>query len=182
MARDNRTIGRFHLDGIMPAPRGIPQIEVSFDIDANGILTVKAKDKATGKEQHIRIEGSSSLDKDEIERMKREAEENAEKDKKEKETIDTLNQADSIIFTTEKQVKEFGDKLNEDDKKTIKDQVESLKESHKNKDIDSIKTKIEKLNETWNTISTKMYQGTTNTQTDPKGPDVEDVSYEEVKN
>jgi molecular chaperone DnaK len=135
MANGNRTIGRFHLDGIPPAARGVPQIEVTFDIDANGILHVGAKDKATGKEQSIRIEASSGLSKDEIEKMRKEAEANADADKQAREMVDKLNAADSLIFQTEKQLKEFGDKIPADKKKPIEDALGRLKDAHKAQDI-----------------------------------------------
>jgi len=193
MARDNRTIGRFHLDGIPPSPRGIPQIEVTFDIDANGILNVSAKDKATGKSQQIRIEASSGLTDSEITRMKKEAEENADKDRKLKEEIDKLNAADSLIFQTEKQLKEFGDKIPADKKGAIEKALEELKEAHKVKNIDQIDAAMANLNNAWQAASAEMYQAT---QQQPgadagKGPqqsstgkpdgDVTDVDFEEVK-
>lgn len=180
MARDNKSLGKFHLDGIMPAPRGIPQIVVSFDISADGILNVTAKDKATGKENKIRIEGSTHLSDSEIERMKKEAIENAESDKKEKEKIEKINQADSLIFQTEKQIKEFDDKLSDEQKDNLKSSVDKLKEAHKDKDIDRIDSEIQNLNSIWAEISTKIYQnsgGETNTQT---SNDTQDVHYEEV--
>lgn len=182
MARDNKSLGRFHLDGIMPSPRGIPQITVELDVDANGILSVSAKDKATGKENKIRIEGSSQLSKDDIERMKREAEENAETDRVEREKIDKLNQADSLIFQTEKQIKEFDDKLTEDNKSKLNGALSNLKESHKSGDISKIDSSINELNGIWNVISTELYQNS-NQDTPPPttSDDAEDVSYEEVK-
>ena len=146
MAKDNKTIGRFHLDGIPAAPRGVPQIEVTFDIDANGILTVSSKDKGTGKEQSIRIEASSGLSDEEIKRMKAEAEANAEADKKEKERIDKINQADSMIFQTEKQLKELGDKFPADKKATIEGALGKLKDAHKAQDIAAIDTAMAELN------------------------------------
>ncbi|MDR2402133.1 MAG: molecular chaperone DnaK [Cytophagales bacterium] len=147
MARDNRTVGRFHLDGINPAPRGIPQIEVTFDIDANGILSVSAKDKGTGKQQNIRIEGSSGLSQEEIDRMKREAELNVEADKKEKELVDKINEADSMIFQTEKQLKDFGDKLSAEDKKAIEDDLNALKMAKGTREASNIEnTKIKLMN------------------------------------
>lgn len=188
MARDNKTLGRFHLDGIMPAPRGVPQITVSFDIDVNGILKVSAKDKGTDKEQSIRIEGSSSLSDEEITRMKQEAEENAEKDKKEKEKIDKLNQADSLIFTTEKQIKEFGDKLKDGDKNKLNEILEKLKEVHKEQKIDEIDKCIEELTNEWQRISTEIYQQSQDNPQDidvndnDSGINTEDVDFEEVKN
>jgi len=187
MAKDNRSLGRFHLDGIMPAPRGIPQVEVTLDIDANGILSVSAKDKATGKENKIRIEGGSQLTKEEIERMKADAELNAESDRIEKELVDKVNMADSLIFQTEKQIKEFADKLTEEDKSALNEDLELLKTAHSSKDVQSIDTASEKLNSTWSTISTRLYQESqsepqVNTDTDTgNGSDVEDTSYEEVK-
>lgn len=179
MARDNRSLGRFHLDGIMPAPRGIPQIEVTLDIDANGILSVSAKDNATGKENKIRIEGGSQLSKDEIERMKREAEENVEADRLEREKIDKLNMADNMIFQTEKQIKEFEDKLTLEDKTELESILGELKEVHKSGNIDEIDPKLAKLNETWSRISTNLYSQT-QTQESPD-PESQDIPYEEVK-
>ncbi len=157
MANGNKTIGKFHLDGIPPAPRGVPQIEVTFDIDANGILNVSAKDKATGKEQSIRIEASSGLSDDEIEKMKREAEENAESDQQEKEKIDKLNAADSTIFQTEKQLKEFGDKLPDEKKQPIEEALEELKKVHQAQDLDGIDAAMEKLNTVFQTAAQEMY-------------------------
>jgi molecular chaperone DnaK len=182
MAKDNRDLGRFHLDGIMPAPRGIPQVEVTLDIDANGILSVSAKDKATGKENKIRIEGGSQLSKEEIERMKNEAEENAESDRLEKEKVDKLNMADSLIFQTEKQIKEFSDKLSDDDKSTLNSDLDSLKKAYAEKDVDNIDTSSNKLQETWNAISTKLYQDSSESNVNNTSEDsAEDVNYEEVK-
>ena len=186
MAKDNRSLGRFHLDGIMPAPRGIPQIEVTFDIDANGILSVSAKDKASGKENTIRIEGGSQLTKEEIERMKAEAEANAEADKLEKEKVDKLNMADSLIFQTEKQVKEFGEKLTEEDKSAINMDLDALKKAHSDKDVEAIEETSKKLNETWSTISTRLYQESsqpepTNEDNSNPNDEVQDADFEEVK-
>jgi len=158
MARDNKTIGRFHLDGIPSAPRGVPQIEVTFDIDANGILNVSAKDKGTGKQQSIRIEASTGLSEDEIKKMKMEAEANAEADKKAKETIDKLNHADSLIFQTEKQLKEFGDKIPADKKQPIESALEKLKEAHKNQNIEEIDAASEELNKAFHAASEEMYK------------------------
>lgn len=158
MAKDNKTIGRFHLDGIPPAPRGIPQIEVTFDIDANGILHVSAKDKGTGKEQRIRIEASSGLTDNEIKRMRDEAKANEESDKKEKEKIDKFNAADSMIFQTEKQLKEFGDKLPSDKKGPIEQALQKLKDAHKNQDIQGIETAMEELNKAWQVASEELYK------------------------
>jgi molecular chaperone DnaK len=182
MARDNRTLGRFHLDGIMPAPRGIPQIEVVFDLDANGILSVTAQDKATGKQNSIRIEGGSQLSKDEIEKMKQEAEANAESDKLEREKVDKLNQADNLIFQTEKQIKEFSDKLTDLNKSELESVLGELKEAHKSGDISGIDTSMNKLNETWNRISTELYSQS-NAEETPNGEtqETQDVSFEEVK-
>ncbi len=157
IASGNKTIGRFHLDGIPPAPRGIPQIEVTFDIDANGILHVNAKDKATGKSQSIRIEASSGLSDDEIKRMKQEAEANAEADKQAKERVDKLNQADSLIFQTEKQLKEYGDKIPADKKKPIEDALAKLKEAHKSQDLAAIDTAMNELNTVFSAASQEMY-------------------------
>lgn len=200
LAKDNKTIGRFHLDSIPPAPRGIPQIEVTFDIDANGILNVSAKDKATGKEQSIRIEASSGLSDADIKRMKDEATANAEADRKEKERIDTINKADSMIFQTEKQLKEFGDKLPADKKAPIESALQELKDAHKAQDIDRINSAIDKLNNVFQAASQEMYnaqaqqqqggaqqgpQGNPNAgqQTNNSGKDQEvtDVDFEEVK-
>jgi molecular chaperone DnaK len=184
MAKDNRSLGRFHLDGIMPAPRGIPQIEVTFDIDANGILSVSAKDKASGKENKIRIEGGSQLSKEEIEKMKQEAEVNAEADRLEREKVEKLNMADSLIFQTEKHIKEYAEKLTEDDKNSINSDLDALRKAHSEKNIEEIDSASSKLNETWATISTRLYQ---QTQTEPQtsdttdGGNFEETSYEEVK-
>lgn len=192
MARDNRTIGRFHLDGLPPAPRGIPQVEVIFDIDANGILHVTAKDKATGKSQNIRIEASSGLNDEEIQRMKREAEANAEADRKAKEEADKVNQADSMIFNTEKQLKEFGDKIPADKKAAIESALEQVKEAHKNKDLTAIDSSLQTLNAAWEAASKDLYnasqqagaegqpQGEAGNPTNA-GDGVTDVPYEEVK-
>jgi molecular chaperone DnaK len=158
MAKDNKSIGRFHLDGIPPAPRGVPQIEVTFDIDANGILNVSAKDKATNKEQSIRIEASSGLSESEIEKMKEEAKANAEEDQKAKEKIEKLNKADSLIFQTDKQLKEFGDKLSDDKKKPIESALEALRDAHKNEKIDELDQKMEDLNKAWQAASEEMYK------------------------
>ena len=158
MANQNKSIGQFNLTGITPARRGVPQIEVTFDIDANGILKVSAKDKATGKEQSIRIEASSGLSEDEINRMKAEAEQNAENDKKERERIDKMNQADSMIFQTENQLKELGDKLPADQKPAIEQALQQLKDAHKAGDVAAIDNAINALNAAWQTASQQMYQ------------------------
>ena len=197
MAKDNKTIGRFHLDGIPPARRGTPQIEVTFDIDANGIINVSAEDKATGKKQDIRIEASSGLTEQEIEKMKQEAEANAEADKKAKEKVDALNQADALIFQTEDQMKEYGDKIPEDKKQPIEDALTELKAAHASQDLDQITPAMDKLNEAWKTVSEEMYKAQAEAQqaggdagangaeggpTDSGSKDdVEDVDFEEVK-
>ena len=198
MASQNKSIGQFNLTGIAPARRGIPQIEVTFDIDANGILKVSAKDKATGKEQAIRIEASSGLSQDEINRMKAEAEQNAENDKRERERIDKLNQADSMIFQTENQLKEIGDKIPADKKPAIESALQQLKDAHKSGDIAAIDSAIAALNNAWQEASQQMYaqgqqagpqpgadagqgfQGGQQTQSNPND-DVQDADFEEVK-
>jgi molecular chaperone DnaK len=192
MARDNRPIGRFILGDIPPAPRGVPQIEVSFDIDANGILSVSAMDKGTGKQQSIRIEASTGLSKDEIEKMKAEAAANADADKATREKAETINEADSLIFQTEKQLKEFGDKIPAEKRSVIDASLEKLKEAHKSQDVDSIKKYKEELTNAFMAASQDIYnaqqqagntqqgqdfsQGSQNTSTD----DITDVEYEEV--
>jgi molecular chaperone DnaK len=169
MANQNKTIGRFILDSIPPAPRGVPQIEVTFDIDSNGILNVSAKDKATGKTQSIRIEASSGLTDAEIERMKNEAQANAEADKKERERIDKLNQADSVIFQTEKQLKEYGDKLPADKKSEIESALAKLKSAHEAKDIAGIDTAMNEMNAIWQKASEEMYRNAGGAQGGPQG-------------
>ena len=197
MATDNKTIGRFHLDGIPPAPRGTPQIEVTFDIDANGIIKVSASDKATGKSQDIRIEASSGLTEEEIDKMKKEAEANAESDKKVKEEVDVLNSADSMIFQTESQLKEYGDKIPDEKKKAIESALDSLKKAHESKEIDTIKSSLESINEAWKNASEELYKaqaaaGGNDAQSEAKSSnksekkndssdDVQDVDFEEVK-
>ena len=194
MAKDNKTIGRFHLDGIPPAPRGVPQIEVTFDIDANGIIKVSALDKATNKSQDIRIEASSGLTEEEIEKMKKDAEANAEADKKAKDEVDKFNSADQMIFQTEKQLKEFGDKLSDDKKKPIESALEELKKAHELKDLEKIESSLNEINEAWKNASEEMYKAqaeNTESQTDEsssadgdkksEGDDVQDVDFEEVK-
>ncbi|MEM7107785.1 MAG: molecular chaperone DnaK [Bacteroidota bacterium] len=199
MARDNRTIGRFHLDGIPPAPRGVPQIEVTFDIDANGILNVSAKDKGTNKEQKIRIEASSGLTDEEIEKMKQEAQANADADKEAKEKVEKVNAADSLIFQTEKQLKEYGDKLSDGNKSAIDGALEELKRAHQSQDLAAIDTAMESLNKAWEGAAQEMYaatggadaaQGAPNAgpadasnagAADPdEGDNVADVEFEEV--
>ena len=191
MATDNKTIGRFHLDGIPPAQRGVPQIEVTFDIDANGIIKVKAADKATGKSQDIRIEASSGLTEEEIEKMKQEAEANADADKKAKEQVDILNNADAMIFQTEKQLKEFGDKLSDDKKKPIEEALEALKKAHESKDAETIKPALEQIDEAWKNASEELYKAqaeqapqegeAASAEPAKEGDDVQDVDFEEVK-
>lgn len=193
MAAQNRTLGRFQLTDIPPAPRGVPQIEVTFDIDANGILKVSAKDKATGKEQNIRIEASSGLSQEEIEKMKREAEANAEADRKMKEEADKLNTADALIFSTEKQLKEYGDKLSADKKSAIEAGLQKLKSAHAARNFADIDTATTELQNAWNAASEEMYAATGGAQqaqnTDGQaqqgnnqgGDDVQDVEFEEVK-
>lgn len=201
MARDNKTLGKFHLDGLPPAPRNVPQIEVTFDIDANGIVNVSAKDKATGKSQNIRIEASSGLSKEEIERMKNEAKANEDADKKEKERIDKINQADSLIFQTEKALKEYGDKIPAEKKAPIESALNKLKEAHKSQDLAAIDAASAELNTVFQAASQEMYnagagQPGAGAQAGPQGPqggasnagsqnkggdNVQDVDYEEVK-
>lgn len=194
MARDNRTVGRFILDGIPPAPRGVPQVEVSFDMDANGILSVSAMDKGTGKKQNIRIEASTGLSKEEIERMKNEAQANADSDRAEREKVDKLNAADSLIFQTEKQLKDYGDKVPADKKAPIESALAELKEAHKSGDLDKIDTATANLNTAWQAASQEMYQATQQAQAeggangagpdqgtaDSNTEDVTDVEFEEV--
>ena len=196
-ARDNKSIGRFNLAGIAPARRGVPQIEVTFDIDANGILNVSAKDKATGKEQTIRIEASSGLSKEEIDRMKAEAEANAEADKKERERVDKLNQADSMIFQTENQLKELGDKIPADKKAPIEAALNKLKEAHKSQNLAAVEAATAELNNAWQAASAQMYQQGAQpgaeqpgaqagpqpgaNSSDNKKDDIQDADFEEVK-
>jgi molecular chaperone DnaK len=196
MANDNKTIGRFHLDGIPPAQRGTPQIEVTFDIDANGIIKVSATDKATNKTQDIRIEASSGLTEEEITKMKQEAEANAEADKATKEKADKINEADGMIFQTEKQLKEFGEKLSDDKKKPIEDALEELKKAYETKEVENIEPALDKINEAWKIASEEMYKAQADAQggaagadvdqettdsTAEESSDVEDVDFEEVK-
>ncbi|WP_067146206.1 molecular chaperone DnaK [Pseudotamlana agarivorans] len=194
MAADNKTIGRFHLSDIPPARRGTPQIEVTFDIDANGIIKVSAEDKATGKKQDIRIEASSGLSEEEIQKMKADAEANAEADKAAAENAQKLNEADSMIFQTEKQLEEFGDKLSEDKKQPIVEALEELKKAYESKDIAVITPALDKINEAWKVASEEMYKAQAEAQGGQPGPDagageqpqnegsdVEDVDFEEVK-
>lgn len=197
MAVDNRTLGRFHLDGIPPAPRGVPQIEVTFDIDANGMLHVSAKDKATGKEQSIRITSSSGLTKEEIERMKADAQAHAQEDKKRKEEIETKNQADNLVFQTRKQIKDLGDKMGSDLKAKVESAANALEEAIKTNNINEIKAKMEALTNAWNEASTKMYEsvrsqtagaqgaqagpsGAQSSTAEPGGKKVENADFEVV--
>jgi len=191
MANQNRSLGRFHLDGIPPAPRGVPQVEVTFDIDANGILHVSAKDKGTGKEQKIRIEASSGLSDAEIEKMKKEAEANAESDRKAKEEVEKINMADSLVFQTEKQLKEYGEKIPAEKKDAIETALADLKKAHGDKDIAAIDTSMEALNTAWQAASQDLYNATqnadanastdANTEAEAGEPKVQDVDFEEVK-
>ena len=192
MAPDNNTIGRFHLDGLPPAQRGVPQIEVTFDIDANGIIKVSALDKGTNKSHEIRIEASSGLSEEEIEKMKQEAEANADADKNAKETAEKINAADGMIFQTEKQLKEFGDKLPDDKKGPIEAALVELKAAHESKDLSQIDAAMEKINEAWKVASEEMYKAQQEAGANPgaeqaqpeasaEGDNVEDVDFEEVK-
>ena len=195
MAADNKTIGRFHLDGIPPAQRGTPQIEVTFDIDANGIIKVSATDKATGKSQDIRIEASSGLTDEEVQKMKQDAEANAEADKLVKEKADKLNEADAMIFQTEKQLNEFGDKISEDNKKPVEEALEELKKAYETKEVETIQPALDKINEAWKAASEEMYKAQAEAQqagapagdagaqdgATEENSDVEDVDFEEVK-
>jgi len=190
MFADNKILGNFHLGDIEPAPRGMPQIEVTFDIDANGLMNISAKDKATGKEQSIKIEASSGLSEDEIAKMKREAEENAEADKLAKENVDTVNQADSLIFQTEKQLSEYGDKLPADKKQPIDEALAELKKAHEAKDLDGMKAGIENLNTVFQAASQDMYNAQQGAEGAANGEagnaeasgeeEVTDVDFEEV--
>jgi molecular chaperone DnaK len=184
MAKDNRSIGRFMLDSIPPAMRGIPQIEVTFDIDANGIINVSAMDKATNKQQSIRIESSSGLSKEEIERMKQEAEMNADADKKAKEDVETINQADSTIFNIEKSMKEMEEKMIEEEKTNITSELAELKEAHSSKDVEKIKETMEKVNQSFQAVSMRLYtesQSSAETEEQTEDREVTDVDFEEVE-
>jgi molecular chaperone DnaK len=195
MANQNKSLGIFNLDGIPPAPRGVPQIEVVFDIDANGILHVAAKDKGTGKEQKIRIEAGSGLSKEEVERMKAEAKANEATDKVEREKVEKLNQADSLIFQTEKQLKEYGDKIPADKKGTIESALNRLKEAHKTQDVSQIDPAVTELNNAWTAASEELYKASQQGGGQPgaenggggaqasggAGENVQDAEYEEVK-
>lgn len=183
LSKDNKMLGTFNLDGIMPAPRGVPQIAVAIDVDANGILSVSAKDKATGKENTIRIEGGSKLSKEEIEKMKKDAEDNAESDRMEKEKAEKINQADSLIFQTEKQIKEFGDKISDEDKTKLTESLQTLKDAHASREVGKIDESITSLNDTWSKISTEMYAAASQDNSTEQNSEesVNDVEYEEVK-
>ena len=181
MAKDNRTMGRFHLDGLPPSMRGVPQIEVIFDIDANGIINVSAVDKATNKTQSIRIEGSTGLSQEDIERMRAEAEENAESDKKLKEDVDTLNSADNLIFQTGKSLTDLEDKISEEQKTEITTLLDTLKESHSNKDVENVKTIMEELTQKFQTITQDLYNSVNESETSESDINASDVKFEEVK-
>jgi len=198
MASQNKSLGTFNLDGIPPAPRGVPQVEVTFDIDANGILNVSAKDKGTGKSHNIRIEAGSGLSKEEIEKMKNEAKANEASDKAAREKVDKVNQADSLIFQTEKQLKEYSEKISADKKAPIETALEKLKEAHKTQDISAIDTAVAELNAAWTTASEEMYKATQEAGAQPNGQanaeqsqgenaganpndNVTDAEFEEVK-
>jgi molecular chaperone DnaK len=198
MAKDNRSVGRFILDGIPPAPRGVPQIEVTFDIDSNGILSVTAMDKGTGKQQNIRVEASTGLSKEEVARMKAEAEANADADKQVRERAEKLNSADSLIFQTEKQLKEFGEKVPANHKETLEARLNDLREAHKSEDFARIETASSALTEAWAAASQEIYQTQGSNQDGPGaenpfnnatggptggsgGGDAQDVEFEEVK-
>jgi molecular chaperone DnaK len=190
MARDNRTVGRFHLDGIPPAQRGVPQIEVTFDMDANGMLSVSAMDKGTGKQQTVRIEAGTGLSKEEVARMKAEAEMNADSDRQARDKVEKLNMADSLIFQTEKQLKEYGEKLPAEKKETIENALDELREAHKMQEISAIDTAMERLNAAWQAASQEMYQDTQaggpaggeQAGANAQGEEtISDAEYEEVK-
>ena len=200
MSKDNKSLGMFNLDGIPPAPRGVPQIEVTFDIDANGILHVSAKDKGTGKEQSIRIEAGSGLSKDEVEKMKAEAKAHESEDKAAREKIDKLNQADSMVFQTEKQLKEFGDKIPADKKSAIENAVSKLKDAHKTQNMAAVDASLQELNAAWTAASEDIYKaqqgggvsatnantssadsGNASNQQQSGGDNVTDAEFEEVK-
>jgi molecular chaperone DnaK len=190
MATDNRTLGRFHLDGIPPAPRGIPQIEVTFDIDANGILHVSAKDKATNKEQSIRITASSGLSKEEVEKMKRDATEHAADDKKKKEAVEIRNQADNLVFQTKKQMEEMKDKLSADSRSKLESAIKTVEDAVASNNTDQMKSATESLNKTWNEVASELYQKASQQEPGPQEPgkqqskpdekEVQDASYEVV--
>jgi molecular chaperone DnaK len=181
MAKDNRTIGRFHLDGIPPSMRGIPQIEVTFDIDANGIINVSALDKGTNKQQTIRIESSSGLSQEEIDRMKREAEENAESDKLAKEKAEKINEADSTIFNIEKTMKDLDEKISDEHKEEIKQGLEELKEAKNTGEVDKIDTALDNVNSTMQKVTQELYSNVSEQTESTDGFAGSDVEFEEVK-
>jgi molecular chaperone DnaK len=193
MANQNKSLGMFNLDGIPPAPRGVPQVEVTFDIDANGILHVSAKDKGTGKEQKIRIEAGSGLSKEEIEKMKEEARANEAADKSQREMVDKINQADSLIFQTEKQLKEYGDEIPADKKAPIETALNNLKEAHKSQDLTKIEAAMNEMNTAWTAASEEIYKATQSAGAQPGAEsadgagaasgaeNVTDAEFEEVK-
>jgi len=181
MAADNKTLGRFMLDGIIPAPRGLPQIEVSFDIDANGILNVSAKDKKTGKSQSIKIEGSSGLSKEEVEKMKKDAEIHAAEDKKKQEVIEVKNNADALVYTCEKTIKDAGDKIKPEDKKMVEDKIVSLKDSQKTDNIEEIKSKTKDLSDTIQKIGAEIYKEQPQQGAQPN-PDEKDLPKDDQPN
>ena len=183
MSADNRTLGRFILDGIPPAPRGLPQIEVTFDIDVNGILSVKAKDKATNKEQSIRIEASSDLKKEDIERMKQEAQVYAEEDRKKKELAEARNLADGLIYTAEKSIRDIGDKVSEDIKKSVQEKIDALKKTKDSDNIQDIKSKTQELSQELQKIGSSMYQSQGGQDQNKKSEDnIKDAEYKEDDN
>ena len=188
MANDNRTLGRFQLTDLPPAPRGIPQIEVTFDIDTDGIISVTAKDKATEKEQNIKIESGSSLSDEEIERMRQDALENEEEDNRRKQEVEKLNIIDSTIFQTEKQISDLEERMTDEDREAVNEQLENLKKIQEEKDFDNMESSLQKLNEVWGPISTRLYQEAsenveTDVDNDEQSVDVDstDVEFEEVK-
>lgn len=173
MATDNRTLGRFMLDGILPAPRGVPQIEVTFDIDANGILHVSAKDKATGREQSIRIEASSGLSEEEIERMRGDAQVHEQEDKQKREEVGLHNNADQLIYQTETQIKEFGEKLSDDDRSRLEKEIEQLKTANTGSNTKDIQAAIDSVNRVWSELATKMYADTKTEEKEPADEEYE---------
>ncbi|MFH1671288.1 MAG: Hsp70 family protein, partial [Candidatus Portnoybacteria bacterium] len=181
MSSDNRTLGRFMLDGIPPAPRGVPQIEVTFDIDVNGILNVSAKDKGTGKEQKITITDSSGLSKEEIDKMQKEAETHAVEDRKQKELIETRNQADTLIFSTEKALKESGDKVKEEDKKEVDEKLETLKKIKDNSKIEELKKAIDELSQVIQKIGAQLYQKVEEEKAEQSEPEIKDKEEDKEK-
>jgi molecular chaperone DnaK len=181
MAKDNKTIGKFHLDGLPPSQRGIPQIEVTFDIDANGIINVSAADKGTNKTQSIRIEAASGLSKEEIDRMKSEAEANAENDQKAKEEAELINKTDSTVFQSERSLKDLEDKITEDQKNELTTLINDLKDSHQKRELSVLEEKMDKLNTKFQEVSQLLYENTQSETTTEKADDFSDVDFEEVK-